>query len=54
MERYTISVRQAQKALSLGRTKVYDLMAQGRLERIKVGRRTLITTASIKALVGGG
>jgi excisionase family DNA binding protein len=48
------SIDEASKALSLGRTKLYELIGEGRLETVKVGRRTLIKTASIRALVEAG
>lgn len=45
------SVNGAAKALSLGRTSIYALIREGRLKAVKVGRRTLITTESIRALI---
>jgi excisionase family DNA binding protein len=35
----------------LGRTTLFDLMSKGRLERVKVGNRTLIPAASLHALL---
>lgn len=51
MEPVVTSVKDAAKALSLGRTSIYALIKEGRLETIKLGRRTLITVTSIRALV---
>jgi excisionase family DNA binding protein len=51
LEPVATSVNDAAKALSLGRTSIYALIKEGRLEKIKLGRRTLITVASIRALV---
>ena len=51
MEPIATSVNGAARALSLGRTSIYALIKEGRLEAIKLGRRTLITTASIRALI---
>lgn len=51
MEPITTSINGAAKALSLGRTSIYALINAGRLETIKLGRRTLIVTASIRRLV---
>jgi len=48
----TVSVAQAIQATGLGRTTIDKLMREGKLERIKVGGRTLITVESIKRLVG--
>ena len=50
MEPITVTVEGARKALGLGTTKIYELIGQGSLRTIKVGRRTLITTESIRAL----
>ena len=45
-----VSIKQAVQTTGLSRTKINDLMNVGKLERIKVGRRTLITVDSIKRL----
>lgn len=37
--------------LGIGKTKLYELLASGELEAIRVGRRTLILRASIDALI---
>jgi excisionase family DNA binding protein len=51
MERIAYSISDATKALGLGRTTIYSLISQGRLETIKLGRRTLIKAASLHKLV---
>lgn len=51
MEPVTISVADATKALGLGQTKIWQLIGAGRLQTVKIGRRTLIKTDSIRALV---
>ena len=53
MEPFTVSVNEATQLLSLGRTTVYSLIKEQRLATIKLGRRTLITTQSIRALIEG-
>ena len=53
MDPLTVTVNEACKALGLGRTKIYDLIASGRLDTLKIDKRTLIKTASIRALVDG-
>ena len=50
MDPVTVSVDDAKKALGIGHTKIYELIAQKRLDARKLGRRTLITTASIRSL----
>ena len=52
MEQLTVSVSAAAKALGLGRTSIYALIKQNRIETIKIGRRTLLTTASLRRLLG--
>ncbi len=51
MEPVATSVSGAAKALGLGRTSIYKLISDGQLKTIKIGRRSLIKTASIRALV---
>lgn len=53
MEPIAVSVNEAARALSLGHTSVYALIKEGRLEVVKLGRRTLVKTASIRRLVEG-
>lgn len=51
MQPITMSINDATKALGVGRTTVYSLIGQGRLEVIKLGRRTLVKADSIRRLV---
>lgn len=51
MEPISASINDAARAIGIGRTKLYQLIGEGKLDIIKIGRRTLVTTASIKALV---
>ena len=53
MEPLAVSVNDAAKALSLGRTSIYAMIADGRLEAFKLGRRTLIRMDSIRRIVAG-
>jgi excisionase family DNA binding protein len=50
MELLAISINDTAKALGIGRSSVYTLLKSGRLDAIKIGRRTLLTTESIKLL----
>ena len=54
MEPLSVSIQDAAKALGLGRTSIYMMIGDGRLESFKVGRRTLIKTASISRFVNAG
>lgn len=51
MEPLAVSINDAAKALGLGRTTIYAMIADGRLEAFKIGRRTLVRTDSIRRLV---
>ena len=53
MDPLAISVNDAAKTLSLGRTSIYAMIGDGRLETFKLGRRTLIKMVSIRRLVDG-
>lgn len=48
----TLSIKDAAKALGLGRSTIYRLIGERQLETVKIGNRTLIKTASIDRLVG--
>ena len=49
----TYTVPDAIRASGIKRTKLYELIGDGRLKVTKVGRRTLVTAASLRALVLG-
>lgn len=51
MEPLAVSIKEAAKALGLGRTSIYAMIADGRLEAFKIGRRTLVRVESIRRLV---
>ena len=53
MEKLAYSISETAKALSLGRTFVYSLIAQGRLETFQLGTRRLVKAESIRRLVDG-
>ncbi len=51
MDALLVSIPDAGKALGLGRSKVYNLIDEGRLETVHIGRRRLVRVESVKALV---
>jgi excisionase family DNA binding protein len=48
------TVNDACRVLGLGRTFLYQMINDGRLEARKIGKRTLITAVSLHRLVDGG
>ena len=47
------SVVDAARQLGISRSKIYELIADGELETIQVGRRRLVPTAALDRLVAG-
>jgi excisionase family DNA binding protein len=47
------SIADACRATSIGRTRLYALINEGRLETRKIGKRTLIPAASLRRLIEG-
>lgn len=45
------SIADACRVTSIGKTRIYELLALGTLRSVKVGKRTLIPAKSLKALV---
>lgn len=52
MEALLCSIPDAAAALGLGRSKIYELIGEGRLETISIGRRRLVRVESVKSLAG--
>lgn len=51
MDPITVTIENAKSALGIGHTTIYRLINEGALETVKIGRRTLVKTDSIRALV---
>jgi excisionase family DNA binding protein len=45
------SIPEAAAAISIGRSKIYTLIAEGRIETRKIGKRTIIPAASLEKLL---
>jgi excisionase family DNA binding protein len=53
MDQLTYSINDTAKVLALGRTTIYALINEGRLDTVKLGRRRLVKAESIRRLVDG-
>lgn len=53
MEKLAYSIKETAAVLGVGRTSIYAMVGDGRLETFKVGRRTLIKVESIRRFVDG-
>ncbi|MDQ4419032.1 helix-turn-helix domain-containing protein [Sphingobium sp. DEHP117] len=49
----TVRIKDACRMTGIGRSKLYLLIAEGKLETVKIGSMTLIRVASIEALLSG-
>ena len=49
MEAIFCGVLEAAKALGIGKTKAYELIADGSLKQVKIGRRSVVTVESVRA-----
>lgn len=50
-ERPTCSIAEACQAAGFGRTKLYELMDEGQVQTVKIGRRRLVCVPSLLALL---
>lgn len=46
------SVKEAGEALGVGRSTIFELLADGRLTRVKIGAKTVIPRSSLLSLLG--
>jgi excisionase family DNA binding protein len=47
-----VKIEPACRYLDVGRSKLYELIRDGKLEAVKIGKSARITTASLKSFVG--
>lgn len=47
VEPICVKVNEAARMIGVGRTKLYELIAEGELETVKIGKATRVTTASL-------
>jgi excisionase family DNA binding protein len=53
MDTLLCSIPDAAKALGVGRSKLYELIGEGLLETVSIGRRRLVRTNSVRAFALG-
>lgn len=53
-ERLAYTIRDACRVSSIGRTRLYALIKEGKLEARKIGKRTLILADSLRQLIDEG
>ena len=51
--RLLLSIEDAAAALAIGRSKTYQLMSEGRLLTVQIGRRRLVRLDSVRAIASG-
>lgn len=51
MDRLAVSVEEAAQMLGIGRSKVFELLKEGSLPSIRIGRRRLISCTEIRAFL---
>ena len=52
-EPITVRIREACRITGIGRSKLYELIAEGEIETIKVGAMTLVPVAGLRAFIEG-
>lgn len=50
---YLLSIAEAADALSIGRSKTYQLISEGKLLTVSIGRRRLVRADSVRAIALG-
>ena len=53
MEPMLFSIIDAAAALNIGRSKLYELISEGAIETVTIGRRRLVRVDSVRALAMG-
>ena len=54
LEPFTVRISEAMRLTGLRRSKIYELIASGDIEVVKVGRCSLVVVASLRALIERG
>lgn len=51
VEPICVRINDAARMIGVGRTKLYELIATGEVETVKIGKATRVTTASLHNLI---
>lgn len=52
LDRENVSINDAVRIFGIGRTKLYELIQAGDVVAVKLGRRTLLDSASLRDFIG--
>jgi excisionase family DNA binding protein len=52
-ERITVRIKEACRITGIGRSKLYELIAEGEIDIVKIGTMTLIPVDSLRTLTDG-
>lgn len=52
-ERITVRIKEACRITGIGRSKLYELIAEGKIDIVKIGAMTLIPVDSLRTLTQG-
>lgn len=50
-ERITVRIKEACRITGIGRSKLYELIAEGEIEIVKIGAMTLVPVDSLRTLI---
>ena len=51
VEPICVRINDAARMIGIGRTKLYELIAKGEIETVKIGKATRVITASLRELI---
>lgn len=54
MDVLAVSVNEAARIIGVGRTSIYSMIRDGRIETLKIGRRTVVKTSSLRRIIDEG
>jgi excisionase family DNA binding protein len=53
-ERQTLTIPEAARALGIGRNQAYEAAKRGEIPTIRIGKRVLVPTVALKAMLNRG